>query len=501
MTAARVSVARAEHRDSSPRLLDRLETLREEVLVEGDEMLAGWRPMIERSSFLPSARNLAHYIALRRHELRALQLELMPLGLSSLGRCESRVAESLEAVISALSALTDPGGRPAPAPDPSEFFRGHDLLSEHTEAALGPLPRSRDVLIMVTLPSEAADDYRLVCDLVRSGMDIARINCAHDDADAWTAMAEQVRRAASEAGRDCRVCMDICGPRARTRAVDLPDDRRVQVGERLLMQTDATTPAEGEYAARFELSIPEPVAQVAVGSSVWINEGKLGALVERREPGGVVLRVTRTGSKGAHLRDDKGVNFPDTELDVVPLTLKDLRDLDTVAATADIIGYSFVQRASDVRLLQDELSGRGKRLEDVPLIAKIETKLAVRNLPELIVQAAGGQPLAVMIARGDLAVELGYRRMAEVQEEILWLCEAAHIPVIWATQVLDNFVHKGIGARAEITDVAMAERAECVMLNKGPFAVEAVELLDDVLGRMEGHQFKKASRLRALHSW
>ncbi len=179
--------------------------------------------------------------------------------------------------------------------------------------------RVRDVLIMVTLPSEAADDHRLVSDLVRSGMDVARINCAHDDAGVWTAMAEQVRRAASEVGRPCRVCMDICGPRARTRAVDPPDDRRVQVGERLLMRADATIRAEGEYAARFQLSIPEPVAQVAVGDSVWINEGKLGALVERREPEGVVLRVTRTSSKGAHLRDDKGVNFPDTELDVVPL--------------------------------------------------------------------------------------------------------------------------------------------------------------------------------------
>lgn len=102
---------------------------------------------------------------------------------------------------------------------------------------------------------------------------------------------------------------------------------------------------------------------------------------------------------------------------------------------------------------------------------------------------------------GELADAVGYRRLAELQEEILWLCEAAHVPVIWATQVLDRFVRKGIGARAEITDAAMAERAECVMLNKGPFVVEAVELLTDMLSSMEGHQFKKVSRMRALHSW
>ena len=234
---------------------------------------------------------------------------------------------------------------------------------------------------------------------------------------------------------------------------------------------------------------------------MWIDEGKLGAIVERRDLGGAVLRVTRTKPKGGRLRADKGLNFPDTELRLNPLTAKDLRDLDVIASTADMVGYSFAQRAGDIELLQGELAERLERPDSIALVAKIETKLAVRNLPELIVQAAGKQPLAVMIARGDLAVELGYRRLAELQEELLWLCEAAHVPVIWATQVLDNFVHKGVGARAEITDAAMAERAECVMLNKGPFVIDAVNLLDDLLGRMEGHQFKKASRMRALHSW
>jgi pyruvate kinase len=135
------------------------------------------------------------------------------------------------------------------------------------------------------------------------------------------------------------------------------------------------------------------------------------------------------------------------------------------------------------------------------LIAKVETAAAIQNLPELIVQGAGARPLAIMIARGDLMVEVGHRRMAEMQEELLWLCEAAHVPVIWATQVLDNFVKKGVRNRAELTDAAMAERAECVMLNKGSYVRDAVGLLADVLGRMEGHQFKKASRMRALHSW
>ena len=112
-------------------------------------------------------------------------------------------------------------------------------------------------------------------------------------------------------------------------------------------------------------------------------------------------------------------------------------------------------------------------------------------MPDIIIQAASRQPLGIMIARGDLAVEVGYRRLAELQEEIMWVCESAHIPVIWATQVLENLVKTGLPSRAEITDAAMGERAECVMLNKGPYIVEAVTVLTNILQRMEQHQYKK----------
>jgi pyruvate kinase len=104
-----------------------------------------------------------------------------------------------------------------------------------------------------------------------------------------------------------------------------------------------------------------------------------------------------------------------------------------------------------------------------------------------------------MIARGDLAVEIGYARMAEIQEEILWLCEAAHVPVIWATQVLEGLVKQNFPSRAEMTDAAMANRAECVMLNKGPFVLDAIAVLDNVVEKMQAHQQKKTSQLRALH--
>jgi pyruvate kinase len=115
-----------------------------------------------------------------------------------------------------------------------------------------------------------------------------------------------------------------------------------------------------------------------------------------------------------------------------------------------------------------------------------------------LLAAMRGQRVGVMIARGDLAVECGYERLAELQEEILWICEAAHVPVIWATQVLEHLAKEGFPSRAEITDAALGERAECVMLNKGPHIADAVRALDDILKRMEGHQHKKRSMLRRL---
>ena len=196
------------------------------------------------------------------------------------------------------------------------------------------------------------------------------------------------------------------------------------------------------------------------------------------------------------LKPGKGVNFPSTELDLPPLTSKDFRDLDFIAEHADLIGYSFVQRVDDIELLQDHLVARAPKREPPGLVLKIETPLAVRNLPHLILQSAAHNPTAVMIARGDLAVELGFARLTEMQEEILWLCEAAHTPVVWATQVLDNYVRDGVASRAEMTDAAMAQGAECVMLNKGPYLAEGVAFLRDVLTRMDRHRDKEIRPLR-----
>jgi pyruvate kinase len=360
----------------------------------------------------------------------------------------------------------------------------------------------RQIRIMVTLPAEAATDLSLVRTLVERGMDCARINCAHDGVGAWAAMVEHVRRAARAGGRPCTVLMDLGGPKVRTGAVLTPGPgARLHPGMGILLTRVAPADPDG-MPFQAQCSIPEILDVLRPSAEVWIDDGKLGARVTAIGDDGAELTVTYTGPKGACLLPDKGLNFPDTELRISPLTADDLQDLDFVARNADIVGYSFVQEPGDVALLQAELRSRlpaGAPL--LPVILKIETLRAVRNLSSLIVQAAGQQQLGVMIARGDLAVEIGYQRLAEMQEEILWLCEAAHVPVVWATQVLERLVKRGMPSRAEMTDAAMAERAECVMLNKGPYIASAVSVLDDVLRRMETHQLKKTPQLRALRQW
>jgi pyruvate kinase len=242
---------------------------------------------------------------------------------------------------------------------------------------------------------------------------------------------------------------------------------------------------------------PEVFNYLKPGHRMWIDDGRIGAVVERLNDEGALLRITHARLEGEKLQPGKGLNFPDSELNFPALTEKDLHDLDFVAAHADMVGYSFVQSAQDMEQLIAELATRGG--EKIGIVAKIETRKGLRNLPEIIICGAGRHPFGVMIARGDLAVEIGYARMAEIQEEILWLCEAAHVPVIWATQVLEGLVKQNFPSRAEMTDAAMAERAECVMLNKGPFVLDAIAVLDNVVEKMQAHQQKKSSQLRALH--
>ncbi|MBU1395592.1 MAG: pyruvate kinase [Gammaproteobacteria bacterium] len=588
--------------------------------------LATPQPHLARihANYRDSARNLLHYLALRRRDLRPLQLRLAALGLSSLGRAESHVLATIDAVLGVLHRLLQRAWQPASEETAViDFAHGELLLAEHTDALLGPATPGRMVRIMVTMPSEAAENYLLVHNLLQQGMDCMRINCAHDDAAAWARMIEHLRQAERSLGRSCRVVMDLAGPKLRTgplepgpavvrirpirdaygrvtaparvwlsagespglppspasaclpvpsswlahlrigesveltdardakrvfRVVDVtghgcwaeatqttyvvsgtllrrahgggkPDDRECRIGELppgensltlqkgdlLILTRDLKPGRPASYDSAGKIltpavigcTIPEVFDDVRAGQSIWFDDGKIGGVVEKVEQTQVLVRITQDHLKAVNLRADKGINLPESALRLAAMTAKDIEDLSFVAQHADIVELSFANSTQDVEVLQQRLASLGGR--QPAIVLKIETRRGFENLPDMLLTAMRSPCCGVMIARGDLAVECGFERLAEVQEEILWLCEAAHVPVIWATQVLETLAKEGRPSRAEITDAAMGPRAECVMLNKGPYVVSAVRVLDDILRRMHTHQAKKRSMLRELH--
>ena len=249
--------------------------------------------------------------------------------------------------------------------------------------------------------------------------------------------------------------------------------------------------------AHIACTLPEIFAQVQEGEPILFNDGKISGIIEQVSEEKLLVKITSASETGSKLRADQGINLPESKIHIKGLTEKDKKDLRFIAKHADIVNLSFVNHVENVSALHQEL--KKLKAKHLGVMLKIETKEGFRNLPHLLLAAMQCYPAGIMIARGDLAVECGWERLAEVQEEILWLCEAAHLPVVWATQVLETLAKKGRPSRAEITDAAMAQRADCVMLNKGPHVIKAIEMLHDILVRMQEHQNKKTSMLRSLH--
>lgn len=566
-------------------------------------------------AFRESARNLLHYLAVRQHDIRHLQRELALLGLSSFGLLETHVQFSLNVVSQRLEDMRGRGEH-SPVSVPLTPQVGLSLLQEHTRDLLGPVHDNRDVRVMVTLPGEAATDPHLIPALVEAGMEVARINCAHDDVDIWLNLIEQVRQASMAQGRDCRVQIDLAGPKSRTGDIALlgqvlkvkpsrnfrgevieparlflrytsnaggqtvgmalelspeqfsliepgapvvfTDARNRLVEGRVLEKSDEgvwlgfshTAYIEENMALRFP-AVPDCVAKVVgvpgveeiirlkmgdtliltredipghaaqldergqvvapaqlhctLGAafeearsdqSAWLDDGRIGALILANDGERITLSITHAAPEGSRIKAEKGINFPDTDFHTPALTEKDHADLAALAPHIDIVALSFLRRPDDVGLLQDVLQRLS--VPNVGIVLKIENRQAFEQLPHLLLSGMRSPKLGIMIARGDLAVELGFERLSEVQEEILWLCEAAHVPVIWATQILESMAKSGSPTRPEVTDAAMSIRAECAMLNKGPHIVEALRFLNAVLGRMEGHYSKRMAMRRKL---
>lgn len=488
--------------EAAKRILEDVKALKVQVLEDGQKLLDNWSKTNTRSSYSDSLRNLAYYMAFRQYDHREIQNNLIPWGVSSLGRIEPHVLSNLDAVIKTLGYITGQEQDDVSYPEYQDGEDRHSMLKHNTDILLGKSPEIRQSQIMVTMPSEAATDYQLVKDLIDSGMNTARINCAHDDNNVWKKMIHNIKQAAKEGNTECRILMDISGPKVRIKNL-LTSKRnpKLKNGESFLLSNEdaMTLPANIEIAVN--TSVPEVLKNIDVGQLIKIDDGQVEAKVTEILDSGLILKVTKiTKENGVKIKTEKGINFPDVDIDLNVLTEKDLVDLDFASQHADLIAFSFVKSKEDMAfiesVLQDKLPDDNK---DMPIIAKIETVEAIKEFPNIIAEAASHRPFGVMLARGDLAVEIGYERLSEIQEELLWICEAAHIPMIWATQVLESLIKNGIPTRSEISDVVAGARAECIMLNKGDYIVEGVKTVNDILIKSEDHNYKKTAMLRALN--
>lgn len=450
--------------------------------------------------YVRSAENFLHYLALRRHDLKPLQLKLAQYGLSSLGRSESFVLESLDQTLArvdqslqalGVSTIKPRAAKARGAGNPVTWPEGEELLHRHTRSIFGPRPQRRHVYVMVTVPEADLVTVEWIRELLLSGVNVFRVNCAHDAEADWECVINCIRNTARDLRLPCRILMDLAGPKIR---VASPKKIAANVGDRI---TIAKENFKGKDKKVLHCSLPEVLRHVRVGDRVLFDDGKFESVVRGVKTRSVEIEITRVPHQDAKIKIEKGMNFPDTQLTIDELTPADLKNFQFVARHADMVGLSFIHQPSAIRRIRAQCRKLGR--EDLGIVLKIETQAGFRALPRLLLESMCGYPVAVMIARGDLAVEAGFERIVEMQEEILWLCEAAHIPVIWATQVLETMSKIGLPSRAEVTDAAAATRAECVMLNKGPHIPEAVRLLDDILMRMEKHTYKKRQLFRPLH--
>ena len=608
---------------SDPLAIERLASLRERLLGLRAAALAVEATAEDEIALVHpdrrmSARNLVDYLALRQRDIRDLQRELSEAVLTSLGAVQGHVMASINLAIRVLDRLSQSDSSIEDSSLHPTLASHRRQLGEIANDTLGPPAEAGLVRIMVTMPSEAADDPSIVHSLLQQGMTIMRVNCAHDDAGTWRRMVDHLRAARSALGVECRVAFDLAGPKLRTgpvaagpevlryrpgrdslgrcvapatvpfgrdgsfgdpEAAVLPIDARLlgeaRVGDELrledargrnrVLSVVATTeasilctcdrtsyittgtrvdltrservvasavvgrlpPTEGAIPlapgdslvvtrkltpgrpalmddeeekvlepATIGCTLPAVFDSIAVGHRVLLDDGKFEGIVRERASDRFRIEISRAGRGRAILRGEKGINLPDTPLGLPALTAKDVEDLAAVVRHADLVSLSFVRRGEDIEELYRHLDRLGA--DDLGVILKIENRAAFERLPELMMTAAQRKRIAVMVARGDLGVEIGFERLAEVQEEMLWLCEAAQVPVIWATQVLESLAKNGLPSRGDVTDAAMSIRAECVMLNKGPYIGRALRFLADVSRRMAQHSQKAFATYRAL---
>lgn len=442
------------------------------------------------SYYKSSAINLIDYLALRSQDIEALQKELHQQGLSSLSASESHIRLQLIRVMKLLNDEKFAGSK-------TDAESGTKQLQQNCLMLLGQGSAEGLPPVMVTFDTNFAADTKLISSLLENGMRIARINCAHDDEETWAKMISSLQKAMAKTMLPCKLYMDLAGPKIRTQISSKKHKKgklKVALGDKVILIDSDEKGQKGEKTIC--CTLPGIVKNLKAGERVFFDDGLFEAVVQHTSGNQAKLKITRISAKKSAIKSEKGINFPDTFFQVNPVTDFDRQCLPFIVKHASMVGFSFVKSAADMQELQNQLALLNR--PDFPIIAKIETSQSVDQLPEIILQGMQQEPIGIMVARGDMALEVGFERMSEVQDELLWICEAAHTPVIWATQVLESLNKQGLPTRGEITDAAHAAAADCVMINKGGHVVEVLKTLSCILDRSRRNNYKNRRLFRKL---
>ncbi|MCA9136145.1 MAG: pyruvate kinase [Planctomycetales bacterium] len=336
--------------------------------------------------------------------------------------------------------------------------------------------RFRHTKIIATI-GPATESLEMLQELIRSGVDIIRLNMAHGSVEWVGEIIGRIRQASNNVGRQVAVMMDVKGPEVRTGPIPSPVE--LKVGDRLQLHTG---PFESQDDGIYRVSVnyPDLPCDVEVGATVLIDSGLLRTRVLEKTDSCVTLEIVTPGTLGSR----RHINLPGTQVNLPALTEKDEADLRAgVAAGLDFVALSFVRQAADIVTLRDFL----KELHcEARVIAKIEDQAGVRNMTEIIRETDG-----VMVARGDLGIEIEYHKLPLVQTELVKACQSQGKPVIIATHLLESMIHSPIPTRAEISDVcnAVREQADAIMLSgettTGSYPLESVEVLKNIVGSIE----------------
>jgi pyruvate kinase len=333
------------------------------------------------------------------------------------------------------------------------------------------LRRNRRVKILATL-GPSSDSKSTIAALFAAGADVFRINMSHADHATMRRLIDTIREVEAESGRPIGIVCDLQGPKHRLGAF-AGGHVNITPGDTLVLDSSA----ELGTAKRIQLPHPEILSALKPGDRILIDDGRVQLIAEQCDGDSVTARVV----SGTKLSDRKGVSMPDTEIDQSAMTDKDRRDLDQViAAKADWVALSFVQRPDDLAEVRKVSRGR------IGILAKIEKPQAIERLDEIIDLAD-----AIMVARGDLGVEMPLEAVPGIQKQITRKCRRAGKPVVIATQMLESMINASVPTRAEVSDVATAvfEGADAIMLSAesaaGDYPVEAVKMMNAIAETIE----------------